>query len=319
MYSVPGGYPYASLTYYTTPAAMLPQAFHTMTQVPSWNIDTGASCHLADNTGILSSFSNSSIYPSVFVGNGQSIPITYIGHSFLHTSDKPLQLNHILVTPHIIKNLISVHKFTRDNDVSVEFDAYDFYVKDYQTGRLLFRCDSTGDLYPVTQKPLFQTLVFLLSFNFTTWHKLLIHPGEDVLRRLELSNLISRNKSKLSALYHACQLERMKYHVTTTSPLLRSHVHALRDPNWKEAMYKARLVANRRNQQQGIDCEETFSPVVKPTTIRTVLSLVVSRDWPIHQLDVKNAFLHGHLSETVYMHQLPGFVDSHHPDYVCHL
>ncbi|GKF64180.1 ribonuclease H-like domain-containing protein [Tanacetum coccineum] len=83
--------------------------------------------------------------------------------------------------------------------------------------------------------------------------------------------------------------------------------------------YKARLVANGRSQQQGIDCDETFSPVVKPATIRTVLSLAVTRDWPIHQLDVKNAFLHGQLSETVYMHQPPGFVDSTHPDYVCHL
>ncbi|GJY71095.1 ribonuclease H-like domain-containing protein [Tanacetum coccineum] len=75
--------------------------------------------------------------------------------------------------------------------------------------------------------------------------------------------------------------------------------------NWDG--YKSRLVANKRSQQQGIDCDETFSLVVKPATIRTVLSLAVSRDWPIHQLDVKNAFLHGHLSETVYMHQPLGY------------
>jgi hypothetical protein len=59
--------------------------------------------------------------------------------------------------------------------------------------------------------------------------------------------------------------------------------------------------------------------VVKPATIRNVLSLAVSRDWPIHQLNVKNAFLHGHLSKTVYMLQLPGFVNPAHPDYVFHL
>ncbi|GJZ73110.1 ribonuclease H-like domain-containing protein [Tanacetum coccineum] len=81
--------------------------------------------------------------------------------------------------------------------------------------------------------------------------------------------------------------------------------------------YKARLVANGRSQQQGIDCDETFSPVVKPATIRTVLSLAVSRQRPIHQLDVKNAFLHDHLTETVYMHRPPGFTDSSHSDYVC--
>ncbi|GKE37290.1 hypothetical protein Tco_1460695 [Tanacetum coccineum] len=138
-------------------------------------MDTVASSYLADNTSILTSFSNSSIYPLVFVGNGQSILITYTRHSFLHTSHKPLHLNHILVTLHIIKNLISFRKFTCDNDVSVEFDAYGFFVKDYQTQRLLLRCDSTGDLYPVTHPPSPSTPFALLSFSHSTWHQRLGH------------------------------------------------------------------------------------------------------------------------------------------------
>lgn len=54
------------------------------------------------------------------------------------------------------------------------------------------------------------------------------------------------------------------------------------------------------SQQQGLDYDETFSPVVKPTTIRMILCLAISSDCPIHQLDIKNAFLHGTINETVY-------------------
>lgn len=83
--------------------------------------------------------------------------------------------------------------------------------------------------------------------------------------------------------------------------------------------YKARLVAKGFRQRYGIDYEETFSPVVKAAIIWLVLSLAVSRNWCLRQLDVTNAFLHGYLEEDVFMKQPPGYEDKTKPNYVCKL
>ncbi|XP_062073631.1 uncharacterized mitochondrial protein AtMg00810-like [Humulus lupulus] len=56
--------------------------------------------------------------------------------------------------------------------------------------------------------------------------------------------------------------------------------------------HKARLLGDDMSKKVGVVCDKTFSLVVKPTTIRTVLSITLSKSWAIHQLDVKNAFLH---------------------------
>jgi hypothetical protein len=83
--------------------------------------------------------------------------------------------------------------------------------------------------------------------------------------------------------------------------------------------HKARLGAKWFKQHFGINYDNTFSLVVKPATIRLVLSLVVSQRWILHQLDVQNAFLHVILEEGVYMTQPLGFVDPNFPTHHCKL
>ncbi|GJZ21793.1 ribonuclease H-like domain-containing protein [Tanacetum coccineum] len=229
--SILGPTPFA----YASQATSLLSAFSTMTvQDPTWNMDTCSSSHLNSSTSNLSTIFNQRLFPSVFVGDGKTIPVTNTGHIIIPSAHRPLHLHNVLVTPNIIKNLIYVRQFTRDNNCTIEFDAFSFSVKDYLTRHILLRCDSSDDLYPVTKPSTLPTA--FVSTSSSTWHQRLGHPVDEVLCSLTSRNLISCNKTKFE--------------------------------------------------------------VVKPATIRIVLSLTVSRKWPIHQLDVKNAFLNGDLSET---------------------
>ena len=72
--------------------------------------------------------------------------------------------------------------------------------------------------------------------------------------------------------------------------------------------HKARLVVKGYAQMFGVDFSKTFSPVARLDTIRLLLALAAQKGWIIHHMDVKSAFLNGHLEEEIFVEQPEGFV-----------
>jgi hypothetical protein len=112
-----------------------------------WFFNSGATSHMTSDAGTLSSTSAPcfSAPSSIVVGNDPYLLVTTTGATVLTPS---FHLNNVLVSPQLIKNLISVRQFTIDNNCSVEFDPSGCSVKDLLTRTEIARCNSFGPLYP---------------------------------------------------------------------------------------------------------------------------------------------------------------------------
>lgn len=194
------------------PTTDFAHAFNTMTLADpgaaNWYMDSGATAHLASTSGILNSVLKNRTGITVMVGNGSRIPISSSGSAHLASTSRPLTLQNVLVAPNIIKNLISVCRFTNDNWCSVEFDPFGFSIKDLNTKKTLLRSDSSGELYSVPcllNKPTSSHQALVVDSPYL-WHKRLAHVNNASLRTLISNNAISCNKDKLPLCCEACQL-----------------------------------------------------------------------------------------------------------------
>ena len=98
-------------------------------------MDTEATDHVHANRSVLTSILDKHDTRSILVGNGSQMPVMIIGHAPFPLKNPycPLHFHNILISPAIIKNLISVRQFTRQNKTSIEFDSFGFTIKDYKT------------------------------------------------------------------------------------------------------------------------------------------------------------------------------------------
>lgn len=179
-----------------------------------WVFDSGASSHMGSGFGINSTPRPPNSPSHIIVGDGATLPITGTGSLHLSTPSRPLSLLNILISPNLIKNLVSVRAFTRDNFVSIEFDPFGFSIKDLATGRVIHRCNSTGDLYPFVHPP----QCFLATASAALWHQRLGHPGAEALANASKYFKFSCNKS-LPTHCNACRLgkhTRLPFSLSTT-------------------------------------------------------------------------------------------------------
>jgi hypothetical protein len=170
--------------------------------------DTGAIDHVTSELNKLLIANKYYGQDQVRTAEGTGMHISHIGHLVLRTPHGSFDLKNILHVPSASKNLLSVHKFTLDNHVFIEFHPFFFLIKDQATRRILFRGPCYGGLYPLA--PTFNEITkqaFLsIKPSSSTWHRRLGHSSLFIVQQVLRKNKIAYTPESTPYVCDSCQL-----------------------------------------------------------------------------------------------------------------
>ena len=153
-----------------------------------WLIDSAASHNMTTDLSNLSINYEYDGTDEVVIGDGSGLPVSHIGSLSLASSNHVFHLRDTLFVPKIQKNLISVHHFTKHNNVYLEFHPTYFLVKDQITGAILLKGECEDGVYPFSEHlpPNFKNLIAYVHERPTPdgWHKRLGHPSSKLVNHL---------------------------------------------------------------------------------------------------------------------------------------
>lgn len=175
-------------------------------------MDSGATHHVTSDINNLASFVPYEGHDRLQVGNGSNLQIHNLGHCYISTTNGCLNLNGVLHVPHITKNLISISKFTKDNDVILEFHPFFCVIKDRHTRLPLLQASLSNGLYNLNLNP--HALVGE-RVSTSMWHARLGHTSPTITRFVINSNGLPTSSNKLGICDACCKA---KAHVLPFAP-----------------------------------------------------------------------------------------------------
>jgi histone deacetylase 1/2 len=171
---------------------------------PGWYADSGATDHLTSELDKLSVKERYGGKDKVHTADGSGMHIRHVGHSTIPNSTRSLQLRDVLHVPSVTRNLLSVPKFTRDNNVFFEFHPWYFFVKDRATREILLRGGVHGGLYRIDD-PFIKQVFSGLKVSREKWHARLGHPATPIVRHVLHRNKLPLYGSTNNVICDSCQ------------------------------------------------------------------------------------------------------------------